>query len=237
MRRLIPMLKHKNELPLQMLAAEGSKRVNELSDKEVKQRMKRINADFRHAFSLLRRYQNTVTFFGSSMLPASDPYCKLARQLARKLVDELDVTIVSGAGPGIMEAASHGARDAKADAVGYAIELPKEQATNRYVTHHADFYYFFSRKVALTFTARAYIFFPGGYGTLDELFEILTLKETGKIPALPVVLVGAEYWKPLLKFLEHTVYEQTGALTKADLSLFVQTDDFDEVVRIVEASK
>src|SRR5690606_5803531 len=113
---------------------------------------------------------------------------------------------VSGAGPGIMEAANRGARDAKADSVGYAIQLPREQEVNRYVTHHADFYYFFSRKVALTFTARAYIYFPGGYGTLDELFEILTLKETGKIPPLPIILVGEDFWRPLVEFLEETVY-------------------------------
>src|SRR5690606_18343636 len=98
-------------------------------------------------------------------------------------------------------------------------------------------YYFFSRKVALTFTARAYVYFPGGYGTLDALFEILTLKETGKIPALPVILFGSKYWKPLIKFLEQTVYSDTGALTKHDLSLFVLTDDMDEVIKIVAASK
>ena len=229
--------KKKHQLPLQTMAAEGAKHISELSDAEIKERMRRINEDFHHAFKLLKEYQNTVTFFGSSMLPASSPYCHKARTLAHKLVDELDVAIVSGAGPGIMEAANHGAYDAKGDSVGYAIELPKEQATNRYATHHADFYYFFSRKVALTFTARAYIFFPGGYGTLDELFEILTLKETGKIPALPVVLVGEQFWSPLIKFLKDTVYEHTHTVTKTDLSLFVQTDDLDEIVKIVASSK
>lgn len=229
--------KKKDQLPLQTMAAEGTKRVNELSDAEIRQRMKRINEDFRHAFKLLKEYPNTVTFFGSSMLPASSPYCHQARKLAHRLVEELDVAIVSGAGPGIMEAANHGAYDAKGDSVGYAIELPKEQATNRYATHHADFYYFFSRKVALTFTARAYIFFPGGYGTLDELFEILTLKETGKIPALPVILVGASFWKPLITFLDDVVYQKTGTITKSDLSLFVQTDDLDEIIKIVASSQ
>jgi uncharacterized protein (TIGR00730 family) len=238
-RKLIHHIQNKrkaHQLPLQTMAAEGTKRVNELSDAEIRERMKRINADFRHAFKLMKEYQNTVTFFGSSMLPTTSPYYHQARKLAHQLVDQLDVAIVSGAGPGIMEAANRGAYDAKGDSVGYAIELPKEQTTNPYATHHADFYYFFSRKVALTFTARAYVFFPGGYGTLDELFEILTLKETGKIPALPVILVGSPYWNPLIKFLEETVYEKTKALTKSDLSLYTLTDDLDEVVSII-ASK
>lgn len=238
MRKLFRSLTRRNESPLQTLAAEGTERINQLSDREVKKRLRRINADFRRAFKLLKKYPDTVTFFGSSMLPASSPYCIAARELAHKLVDELGVTIVSGAGPGVMEAANRGAHDASPESsIGYAIQLPNEQQTNHYVSRHANFYYFFSRKVALTFTARAYIYFPGGYGTLDELFEILTLKETGKIPSLPVILVGSEYWKPLIKFLEQTVYQETGAITKGDLSLFSLTDDMDEVVKIVAAAK
>lgn len=225
--------KDKNGMPLHVLADHGSKTVSALSNADVRKRMKRINEDFRHAFSLLKKYRDTVTFFGSSRLPSTSPYYKQARALAQKLAEELDVTIVSGAGPGIMEAANRGAHDAQADTLGFAIELPHEQVTNRFVTHSADFYYFFSRKVALTFTARAYIFFPGGFGTLDELFEILTLKETGKIQPLPVILVGSDFWTPLLKFMEETVYEKARTIEKSGLSLYTLTDDFDEVVKIV----
>jgi uncharacterized protein (TIGR00730 family) len=236
-KKIIRFVKSKNELPLQALSKTGGNGFGQLTDAEVKKRMKRINADFRHAFKLLKKYRDTVSFFGSSRLPSTSPYYKEARELARKLVEELDVTVVSGAGPGIMQAANQGARDAKADTVGFAIELPHEQETNRYVTDSAGFYYFFSRKVALTFTARAYIFFPGGFGTLDELFEILTLKETGKIPQLPVILVGSDYWTPLLKFLEDVVYGKAKTIEKSGMSLYTLMDDHDEVVKIVAKGK
>ncbi len=219
--------------PMEFIAAEAARQRRELTDKEIKERMERIDHDFRLAFQLLKGHTSTVSFFGSSVLPQSGEYCLQARLLARKIVEELGLTVVSGAGPGIMEAANRGAFEANGDSVGMAIQLPHEQDTNHYVTRSGDFYYFFSRKMALTFTARAYIYFPGGYGTLDELFEILTLKKTGKIPHIPVVLVGSDFWRPLHDFLENTVYEKTMTITKADLKLYTITDDLDEVVRIV----
>jgi uncharacterized protein (TIGR00730 family) len=204
-----------------------------ITDAEVKERMKRIDEDFIHAFNLIKEYPNTVSFFGSSVISPKSKYYAQARELARKIVEELDLSIVSGGGPGIMEAANRGAREAKGDSIAAAIELPHEQIKNRFATHSADFYYFFSRKVALTFTARAYVYFPGGFGTLDELFEILTLKETGKIPPLPVILVGSDYWAPLLKFIEGTLYEKLGVISEASTKLYIQEDDHDKIVRIV----
>lgn len=225
--------KTKVKLPLQDIAKLGAAHVSSLSDSEIKLRMKRIDDDFKRAFRLLRRHPDTVSIFGSSVIKPESKYYKQARKLTKRIVAELHLTIVSGGGPGIMEAASRGARDAQGDSLGMDIELPKEQVKNGYVTHSADFYYFFSRKVALTFTARAYVYFPGGYGTLDELFEILTLKETGKIPAIPVILVGEDYWKPLHEFIKKVVYEQTGAIEKTDLQLYTMTDDEEEVLRII----
>lgn len=233
--RLIP--KRKIKLPLQSIAEQGAKRVNRLTDAEIKKRMKRIDEDFHRAFKLLRKHPDTVSIFGSSQLPRSDKYYAMARKMTKKIVEELHLTVVSGGGPGIMEAANRGANDAQGDSIGMTIELPKEQVKNGYTTHSADFYYFFSRKVALTFTARAYIYFPGGYGTLDELFEILTLKETGKIPAIPIILMGKDYWQPLYEFIEKTVYKKTGAINKADLELFVMTDDPDEVIRLIAGKR
>lgn len=230
-KKILP--KRKIILPLQTIAEHGAERVQSLTDKEIKERMKRIDEDFRTAFRLLRRHPDTVTFFGSSVIGQESEYYELARTLARRVVQELHLTVVSGGGPGVMEAANRGARDAKGDSVGMTIELPKEQVNNGFVTHSADFYYFFSRKVALTFTARAYIYFPGGYGTLDELFEILTLKETGKIPAIPVVMVGTDYWGPLEEFLHKIVYKKVGAISKDDLDLFTITDDLDAVLDII----
>lgn len=222
----------KVKLSLQDIAQLGAKHVNALTDKEIKLRMKRIDDDFMRAFHLLRKHPDTVTFFGSSMIAQDSKYYGLARELAKRVVSELRLTVVSGGGPGIMEAGNRGAREAKGDSVGMTIELPQEQV-NSYVTHSADFYYFFSRKVALAFTARAFVYFPGGFGTLDELFEILTLQKTGRIPAIPVVLVGSDYWNELQKFLEQTVLKKTGAVTKDDLKLYTITDNLDEVLGII----
>lgn len=233
--RLIP--KRKVKLPLQTIAQEGAKRVNRLTDAEIKKRMRRIDDDFRRAFKLLKRHPDTVSIFGSSMLPRTSKYYAMARDMSRRIVEELHLTVVSGGGPGIMEAANHGARDAQGDSIGMTIELPREQVKNGYTTHSADFYYFFSRKVALTFTARAYIYFPGGFGTLDELFEILTLKETGKIPAIPVILMGKDYWRPLNDFIEKVVYKETRAISKADMELYVMTDDPKEVLRLIAGKR
>lgn len=216
-------------------AAKKTRKHASITDVEVKERMKRIDEDFLHAFELMRNHPNTVTFFGSSAISPTSKYCQQARGLAAKVVRELGLSVVSGGGPGIMAAANHGARDAKGDSVGASIELPHEQVTNEYVTHSADFYYFFSRKVALTFTARAYIFFPGGFGTLDELFEILTLKKNGKILQLPVILVGEDFWRPLVHFMESTLVD-LGVITTKDTSLYEQIDDPDKIVEIIKAS-
>ena len=223
----------KRQSALQFIAAEEARQRHALTDAEIKERMERIDRDFRQAFKMLRGHPSTVTFFGSSVIPPGSPYYVSARKLSRMIVEQLGLTVVSGAGPGIMEAANRGAFEGKGDSVGMAIQLPHEQDTNHYVTRSADFYYFFSRKVALTFTARAYIFFPGGYGTLDELFEILTLKKNGKIPPIPIILFESDFWKPLHRYLETTVYEKTKAITKADLDLYVITDDMDEVLNIL----
>jgi hypothetical protein len=225
--------RRKRLTPMQFIVADEARQRHALSDGEIKRRMERIDHDFRLAFDLMKGHPSTVSFFGSSVLPQNSEYYSKARELAKKIVEELRLTIVSGAGPGIMEAANRGAYEAKGDSVGMAIQLPHEQETNNFVTRSGDFYYFFSRKMALTFTARAYIFFPGGYGTLDELFEILTLKKNHKIPNIPIVLVGRDFWEPLHDFLDNVVYEKTGAINKADMELYDITDDLDEVVFIV----
>ena len=228
-----PFRKKKRQSALQFIASEEARQRHELTDAEIRGRMERIDHDFRLAFKLLKGHPSTVSFFGSSVIPETSEYYAHARKLSRMVVEQLGLTVVSGAGPGIMEAANRGAYEANGDSVGIAIQLPHEQDTNSYVTRSANFYYFFSRKMALTFTARAYVFFPGGYGTLDELFEILTLKKNGKIPSIPIVLVESDFWNPLHHYLEKTVFEKTKAITKADMDLYVITDDLDEVLNII----
>lgn len=219
--------------PLQSVAEEEARHVHALTDSEIKLRMERINDDFRHGFSLIQKHPDTVTFFGSARFTEDNPYYKQARELSKKIVEELGVTIVSGGAGGIMEAANRGAKDARGESIGMTIELPSEQVANSFLTHSVDFYYFFSRKVALAFSARAYIYFPGGFGTLDEFFEILTLKQTGKIPPIPIVLFGSSYWQPLLDFIDTSLDEKYHTISPEEQKLYTLTDDFDEVIRII----
>jgi uncharacterized protein (TIGR00730 family) len=135
-----------------------------------------------------------------------------------------------------MEAANRGAKEVGGKSVGLNIKLPREQIINQYVTDSMNFFYFFSRKTALSFSAEAYIFYPGGFGTLDEFFDLITLIQTGKIGRAPVILVGSDFWGPLNVFIQKVILEQHGAIDKSDLKLYTITDDHDEIVRIVESA-
>jgi len=195
-------------------------------------RASRIATEFEQGFRFIRRFHKSVTIYGSARIKSSNPHYTDARALAHRLA-KLGYTIVTGGGPGIMEAANRGAKEAGGISVGLNIELPHEQIVNPYVTESMSFFYFFSRKTALSFSAETYIFFPGGFGTLDEFFEIITLIQTKKIPKVPVVLVGSDFWKPLDEFIREEVYLKHSAIEKKDMSLYTITDDHDEVVRIV----
>jgi len=208
-----------------------------IRDLSESQRMQRIEADFRRGFELLQENTNTVTFFGSARFGESHYYYRQASELAARLAKELDVAVVSGGGPGIMEAGNRGANEAGGIALGMTIQLPHEQVTNPYLTDNADFYYFFSRKVALAFGARAFVLFPGGFGTLDEFFEIITLMQTKKIPTVPVVLVGEEFWTPLLEFIDNTLKQEFKTIDDFDTNLYVLTDDLDLAVNIIAAGR
>jgi uncharacterized protein (TIGR00730 family) len=201
--------------------------------KETKKRIKRINKEFKQAFKMIMTHPDTVTIFGSARLKEDDFYFKKATELSYRVATEVGSTIVSGGGGGIMRAANKGAALANGESIGATIQLPHEQATNEFVNYSVDFYYFFSRKVALSFTARAYVYFPGGFGTLDEFFEIMTLKETGKIDPIPIILFGSDYWGPLMKQIEKTLLDKFKTISPKDLDLYVITDDIDEAVRII----
>ncbi len=173
---------------------------------------------------------NSVAFFGSSVKnPKSKKYYNLAMDLAEKLAKR-KLSIITGGSFGIMEAANKGAKKAKGASCGLCIDLPKE-TPNSFIDkkYELHFRYFFVRKVMFVKYAKAFIVFPGGYGTLDELFEALTLIQTEKIQSFPVYLIGKNYWKPLIEFLQNTAAKK-GMLTKEDLSLFKLTDDIDFVV-------
>jgi uncharacterized protein (TIGR00730 family) len=193
-------------------------------------------AEFVDGFTFLARIQRSVTFFGSARLKEGSPYYKQARRLARRLAED-GYTIVTGGGPGIMQAANQGAVDGNGDSVGINIQLPHEQRANPYVRQSISLHYFFSRKVMLDFSAEAYVFFPGGFGTLDEFFELITLAQTGKLDRyIPILLIGKDYWQPLVAWLETTVRDKLRAVSPADLQIWTLTDDLDEAVSIIEES-
>jgi uncharacterized protein (TIGR00730 family) len=196
-------------------------------------RIYEISREFTQGFKFLQNYPRSVTFFGSARLAETDPYYIAAFELAKQITTSLNYSVLSGGGPGIMEAANRGAIEGGGNSIGLTIRLPKEQIMNNYLTSHIDFYYFFSRKVCLAFSAEAFVFFPGGYGTLDEFFEIITLLQTKKIPSVPVILVGKDYWQEVYSFIENTLLKR-GTIDRSDLELFHITDDTEEILTIIK---
>jgi uncharacterized protein (TIGR00730 family) len=187
--------------------------------------------DFITGFRTLHFAGPCVTVFGSARYTESDPYYALGRDVGRALAG-MGFTVMTGGGPGLMEAANRGARDAGGRSVGCNIELPKEQAPNAYLDRSVTCRYFFVRKVLLFKYSYAFVALPGGFGTLDELMEALTLIQTGKIANFPVVLVGTAYWRPFQQLLAQLA--AAGTIDPADLRLLLVTDDVAEVVRHIE---
>jgi uncharacterized protein (TIGR00730 family) len=193
-------------------------------------RIFRIMAEFVEGFELLAGIGQAVSVFGSARIKPGELYYKLAEDLGRRLV-EADFAVITGGGPGIMEAANKGAYEAGGTSVGLNITLPMEQAGNRYQTHSMEFHYFFCRKVMFVKYAVGLVCFPGGFGTMDEYFESMTLLQTEKIPVYPVVLFGSEFWNPLTDYLRQTMLEKFAAISPKDLDLFLVTDDVDVTVK------
>lgn len=204
----------------------------------VQWRIFRIMAEFVDGFEFLSDFKKSVTFFGSARTSSSDPYYQEARKLAKMLADE-NFTVVSGGGPGIMEAANRGACESKkGDSVGLNIQLKHEQRVNDYVKKAMGFHYFFTRKVMLSYSAQAYVFFPGGFGTLDEFFEILTLIQTEKMPQyIPIVCVGDGYWKPFSEWIEKTVYQHNRFIDKRDEDFYHLVDSAEDAFEIIKKSR
>jgi len=206
-------------------------------DTDNQDRIKLILDEFIKGFRFVKEYSDSVTFFGSARTKAGDPNYESARSLANRIVKECNYSIVTGGGPGIMEAANRGACEADGNSLGLTIRLPKEQTTNAYVRKSVDFHYFFTRKVLLAFSAEAYIFFPGGFGTMDELFEILTLIQTNKVKRVPIILVDHGYWQAFDSYIkEHLLSIET--ISQKDVELYTITNDEDEIITIINnASK
>ena len=198
-------------------------------------RLFRILSDFMRGFRALHFLDPVVTVFGSARFPESHRYYALAREVGRQLA-EAGFTVMTGGGPGTMEAANRGAREGGGTSVGCNIELPHEQKPNPYLDLFVEFRYFFVRKVMLVKYSTAFVCMPGGFGTMDEIFETATLIQTGKILGFPLILVGREYWTPLLDFLGKTMVPE-GTVSAAETQLLTVTDDpAAAVAQIVEAS-
>ncbi len=194
-------------------------------------RIKRISEEFSAGFKKLSKFKNAISIFGSSRLSPKDEYYKLAEETAY-LLGRAGYEVISGGGPGIMEAANKGAKRARVPSIGLNIYIPTEQRSNPYVTTLLEFHYFFVRKVMFVKYARAFVIFPGGYGTLDELFESINLIQTQRIPRFPVVLVGSRYWQGLLHWVMSTVLRR-GCIGESDLSLFSLVDKPSDVVHVI----
>ncbi len=196
-------------------------------------RVARIALEFSRGFRQLRGIQPCVTFFGSARFGPDDPFYDLARRTARSAA-RAGFTVMTGGGPGLMEAANRGAHEAGGPSIGCNIELPHEQKPNPYIDRWIEFRHFFVRKVMLVKYSCGFVIMPGGFGTLDEVFETATLIQTRKIADFPILLMGEDYWRPLRTFIEDSLSSR-GAIRPADLQRLVITDDVDAVVACLES--
>jgi uncharacterized protein (TIGR00730 family) len=196
-------------------------------------RVLRIMSEFVEGFGALAEIPKAITVFGSARITEADPIYEQARSVGAQLA-QAGFAVITGGGPGIMEAANRGCKEGGGLSIGCNIELPFEQGMNAYVDLGIDFDYFFARKVMFVKYAEGFVMFPGGYGTMDELFEALTLIQTAKVRHFPVVLFGSSYWAGLVDWLKATVLAE-GKISPVDLEIFTLTDDPDEVVRTVKA--
>ncbi len=210
-----------------------SQPVDSVIEKMLHERAARVEDELLNAFHAIKKFPKSVTFFGSARFTPEHPDYQRAKRISARICKE-GYAVITGGGPGIMAAGNDGSKASCNNAVGFNIELPMEQVINEHVTHGVNFHYFFTRKVALAFSAEAYIFFPGGLGTLDEFYEILTLVQTRKIPRVPIICVGADYWSRVHELNATLLRDEYKTVSPEDLELYRVTDDEDEVLEIVK---
>lgn len=198
-------------------------------------RIFKIMSEFVEGFDIIRRHGLAVSIFGSARATLGDDSYMRAEELAKRL-SKKGFSIVTGGSSGIMQAANKGAFEVGGTSVGLNINLPEAQVYNPYLTEKFGFDHFFVRKVMLTYASEVYVYFPGGFGTLDEFFEIVTLVQSKKIRKVPIVLYGRDYWTPLLAFIEKTIYEEHAAINKEDMQLYVLVDSIDEAYEYIIAN-
>ncbi|MBN1527305.1 MAG: TIGR00730 family Rossman fold protein [Candidatus Omnitrophica bacterium] len=200
--------------------------------KEDPWRIFRIMSEFVDGFEELSNVNKAVSIFGSSRAKPSDKFYKLAEKTAALLAKN-GYAVITGAGPGIMEAANKGAKDAGGDSIGLNILIPTMQRPNRYVTRLIEFRYFFCRKVMFAKYSKAFVVFPGGFGTMDELFEAMTLIQTERVDPFPVIIVGGEYWKDLVRWIKETMIRYN-TIHKNDIKIFTVANSPQEVLSVIK---
>lgn len=198
-------------------------------------RVFKIMSEFIEGFDIIRRYGLAASFFGSARASLEDDVYKNAEALAGRLAKK-GFAVVTGGSSGVMQAANKGAYEAGGASVGLNINLPEMQKYNPYLTERFVFDHFFVRKVMLTYASEVYIYFPGGFGTLDEFFEIVTLVQTKKIRKVPIILFGKNYWEPLLAFIDTKLYQERAAINKEDMTFYTVVDSVDEAYEYIIAN-
>jgi uncharacterized protein (TIGR00730 family) len=224
-----PEPRHPSTADEELLEAETTAILSELTDA---QRVLRIQDELRAGFKTLSHIGKAVSIFGSARTPTDHPRYQAARDMARTL-GHAGYAIITGGGPGIMEAANRGAREAGVPSVGLGIDLPHEQGVNPYVDVELDFHYFFARKVMFVRYASGFVVFPGGFGTLDELFEAATLRQTEKIRYFPIILMDRAFWSGMIDWLKDPVLAE-GNISPQDVSALHLCDTTNEVLEILE---
>lgn len=199
--------------------------------------LKMIQEEFHNGIDTVNKFNPSVTFYGSTRIREGQPYYTKVQNLTFRIAKELGYAILSGGGPGIMEAANRGSFEAGGTSVGLTIKLPNEQISNPYLTDEIPFNFFFTRQASMSYSTEVCIFCPGGFGTLNELFEILTLQQTKKIGRIPVILFGSEFWNPIEKTIEQVLLNQFGTVSQEDIDIYKIIDDEDQILEIIKSSK
>ena len=200
-------------------------------------RVCRINQELEQGIREMEAYPDSVTFYGSARFKEGDEYYERCRHLAYRIAKELNFAVATGGGPGIMEAGNRGAYEAGGRSIGLSIKLPMEQHDNPYTTDQIPFYFFFTRKLSMKFSPRVCVFFPGGFGTMDEFFEVVTLVQTKKLKSIPLILYGTSFWGPFVELWKKHLVDTFHTVNDAEMQLFTLTDDDDMVLDIIKNSQ